>query len=222
MTSRTKYNYEEIIGKKFGKLTIINIFKKPFGKKKIIYNTCAFCKCDCGKEKEIPLYTVISGSQRSCGCDPSQNVKDRLRNIYMAMKQRCYYVNGKRYKDYGGRGITICDEWLNSYETFKQWALYHGYRDDLTIERIDNNGNYRPENCKFASYQIQSSNQRVRKDNTSGYRGVNYSKANDYWVARVQVNGKRTIIGYFKTPEDAHEARVKYIREHNLSQYGEA
>lgn len=221
MTPRTKYNYDELIGKKFGKLTIIDIFKKSFGIKKITYNTVACCKCDCGKEKEIPLYAVISGSQRSCGCDPSQNIKNRLYNIYAAMKQRCYYVNGKRYKDYGGRGIIICDEWLNSYENFKDWALSHGYRDDLTIERIDNNGNYCPENCKFASYQIQSSNQRIRKDNTSGYRGVNFSKIHNCWIARVQVNRKRSTIGRFKNPKEAHEARVKYLREHNLSQYGE-
>lgn len=219
--SRIKYNYDELIGKKFGKLTILSVFKKAQGKKKIIYNYHAHCKCDCGKECDISVSDVVNGKRRSCSCDPSQNIKDRLHNIYAAMKQRCYYVNGKRYKDYGGRGIVICDEWLNSYENFKEWALSHGYRDDLTIERIDNNGNYCPENCKFASYQIQSSNQRIRKDNTSGYRGVHFSKIHNCWLARIQVNKKRIAIGQFKNPEEAHNARVQYLREHKLTQYGE-
>lgn len=219
--SRTIYKDEDLIGKKFGKLTILSIFKKEVGKSKLRENKYSCCKCDCGKEKEIPLSAVVMGRQRSCGCDSSQNIKDRIYNIYNAMKQRCYYKNGARYKDYGGRGIKICDEWLCSFKNFKEWALSHGYRDNLTIERIDNNGDYCPENCKFASYQIQSSNQRVRKDNSSGYRGINHNQKQNRWVARVQVNKKRKCIGYFKTPEEAHKARVEYLREHKLTQYGE-
>lgn len=218
---RTIYKDEDLIGKKFGKLTILSIYLKEVGKTKPEKNRYAHCKCDCGNETDISISDVCRGKRRSCGCDPSQNIKNRIRNIYCAMKQRCYYKNGARYKDYGGRGIVICDEWLHSFKNFEKWALENGYRDDLTIERIDNNGNYCPENCKFASYQIQSSNQRIRKDNSSGYRGVNYSEIHNKWVARVQVNKKRITIGYFKTAEDAHDARVKYLREHKLTQYGE-
>ena len=137
------------------------------------------------------------------------------------MKQRCYYVNGARYKDYGGRGIKICDEWKSSFENFKTWALNNGYDDSLTIERIDNDKDYCPENCKWASYQIQSSNQRIRKDNSSGYRGVHFNSRSLKWVSRVQCNRKRINLGYYDTPEEAHEARINFLREHNLTQYGE-
>ena len=214
-------DYSQYTNQKFGKLTVLFAFQREDGKKVIRKNTYFHCKCDCGKEVDIPSSSVITGRQRSCGCDSSQNVKDRLLNIYRAMKQRCYYVNGARYKDYGGRGIKICDEWKSSFKNFKTWSLNNGYDDSLTIERIDNDKDYCPENCKWASYQIQSSNQRIRKDNSSGYRGVHFHSGTLKWVSNIQINRKRISLGYYKTAEEAHEARIKYIREHNLTQYGE-
>ena len=214
-------DYSQYINQKFGKLTVLFAFQREDGKKVIRKNTYFHCKCDCGKEVDVSVSNIISGKRGSCGCDSSQNVKNRLLNIYNDMKQRCYYVNGARYKDYGGRGIKICDEWKSSFKNFKTWSLNNGYDDSLTIERIDNDKDYCPENCKWASYQIQSSNQRIRKDNSSGYRGVHFHSGTLKWVSNIQINRKRISLGYYKTAEEAHEARIKYIREHNLTQYGE-
>ena len=193
-------DYSQYTNQKFGKLTVLFAFQREDGKKVIRKNTYFHCKCDCGKEVDVSVSNIISGKRGSCGCDSSQNVKNRLLNIYNAMKQRCYYVNGARYKDYGGRGIKICDEWKSSF---------------------DNDKDYCPENCKWANYQIQSSNQRIRKDNSSGYRGVHFNSRSLKWVSRVQCNRKRINLGYYDTPEEAHEARINFLREHNLTQYGE-
>ena len=86
--------------------------------------------------------------------------KKRLYNIWYNMKRRCYNKKNKDYKYYGERGIKICDEWLNNYQEFEKWSLNNGYKDDLTIDRIDNNGNYEPKNCKWLSIQEQQFNKR--------------------------------------------------------------
>ena len=95
-------DYSQYINQKFGKLTVLFAFQREDGKKVIRKNTYFHCKCDCDKEVDVSVSNIISGKRGSCGCDSSQNVKNRLLNIYNAMKQRCYYVNGARYKDYGG------------------------------------------------------------------------------------------------------------------------
>ena len=136
-----------------------------------------YCQCDCGN----PELTLVSGSAlksktkpvKSCGCLLGHNAKtahrihggteDRLYGVWCAMKNRCYCPSNNRYKNYGGRGITVCDEWKDSYENFKNWALANGYRSNAprgkyTIERINVDGNYCPENCMWKTIKEQENN----------------------------------------------------------------
>ena len=139
----------------------------------------------------------------------------RLFHTYNNMKQRCLNKNFKQYKDYGGRGITVCDAWLNSYIKFREWALSTGYYKTLTIDRIDNNKSYSPDNCRWVTHTEQRLNTRLRKDNTTGYTGISMRPSGRY-VSIVFLNGKKHTIGTFNKVKDAVIARNKFIRDNNL------
>lgn len=126
------------------------------------------CRCICGNHKEVKLENFRIGKPQSCGC-----IRDERRRIYKhpviqiwwSMKKRVYSTWHKRYKDYGGRGITICDEWKNSYENFYRWALANGWQKGLQIDRIDNDGNYEPSNCRWVTNKENCQNRRTTKAN---------------------------------------------------------
>lgn len=132
-------------------------------------------KCECGEIKEIKVYNVFKGSTSSCGClnielstkrIVGHNTKHGLskispvRSVYYSMKARCYRKTCKEYPNYGLRGISICEEWLNSLEKFHIWSLSNGYKKGLEIDRIDVNGNYEPSNCRWITKKEQNSNKR--------------------------------------------------------------
>lgn len=162
------------IGKKYGYLTIIELHHK---KQKYTKNGCKDgflyyfkCKCECGNYTIVNLHDLVSNHTLSCGCLQKKNTslanrRHGLRNtklfsIYSSIKQRCLNSNCYAYKNYGERGIKICKEWENNFKAFYDWAIANGYKEDLTIDRINNNGNYEPNNCRWVTQKIQCRNYR--------------------------------------------------------------
>ena len=161
---------------------------------------------------------------RSCGCLQKQRAREaktkhglrynKFYHTWNGMKQRCYNKKDRNYLGYGGRGIMVCDDWKN-IENFIKWAE-ETYVEDMTLDRIDNDGNYEPSNCRWASSIVQALNQRKSTRNTSGYVGVSQDKRCKLWRASISVNRIVYVLGYFKDKMDAVKARDDYIIENNL------
>lgn len=164
------YRDNKWIGEKFFRLTVKEVVKDrdSSGRSRIRWKVL----CDCGKEILVVPYRIVSGQQKSCGCYSVELARERatihgesntrLFSIWVNMRDRCNNEKNKRYKRYGGRGIKVCKEWQDNYLSFANWARENGYSDLLTIDRIDVNGNYEPNNCRWADMKTQ---QRNRTDN---------------------------------------------------------
>lgn len=142
----------------------------------------------------------------------------KIYNMWRGIKQRCYNENNPNYYRYGGRGISMCDRWLINSRAFCNYIMsMPDYREGLTLDRIDNNGNYIPSNLRWTNMHVQVANQRIRKNNTSGFRGV--CKNGEKYQSTIRVNKVYNHIGTFPTIIQAAEARNNYIVKHGLFEY---
>ena len=175
----------------------------------------------CGKEFEAQSNNIKHGL-KSCGCLRKSNNKthglesNRFYQTWYAMKYRCYNTKRREYKWYGARGITVCEEWLD-VRNFVAWAeSTYPNMEGYTLDRIDNDKGYSPENCTWSDKTTQAINQRMKKNNKSGYVGVIWHIRNKKWGANIGVNNKLKQIGSFPTIEEAVQARDNYIIKNNL------
>ena len=173
----------------------------------------------CGKEFETQISNVKRGHTKSCGClngDAHGLTSHRFYKTWKHMVDRCNNPKIKAYKDYGGRGISVCEEWLD-IRNFVDWAeKTYPNREGYTLDRIDNDKGYSPENCRWVDKSTQVINQRIRRTNTSGYVGVTWAKNKGKWSARVQIFKRGKHIGYYLSKEEAVQAHDNYIIENNL------
>ena len=179
---------------------------------------CGLYECQyCGKEFEAGTSSVKRGHTKSCGClrgDAHGLNSNRFYLTWYNMVKRCTNPKNEDYKNYGERGITICDEWLDIV-TFITWAeRTYPNIENLTLDRIDNDKGYSPDNCRWVDKTTQAINRRMQKNNTSGVVGVRLRK--NKWISIIKVGGKEQWIGAFITKEEATLARDNYIIENNL------
>lgn len=171
--------FADLTGKRFGRYTVICEAERPPGKNNRHY---WLCRCECGTEKVLDSASINKGAVVSCGCYQRERASkrayeqhlthgktgSRLYNVWMAMKARCFNPNVKAYPLYGGRGIRVCEEWTRSFQSFSEWATSHGYdetqkRGCCTIDRINVDGDYSPENCRIATQKQQCLNRRSNR-----------------------------------------------------------
>lgn len=227
-------DYEPYVGQKVNSWTILELVHTGT---RYMFK----CKCECGDEYLVKPGNVIRGDSKCCrNCSVKKTLihettygycrKDhpdnRLYHILYGMHQRCYYPTDTNYPNYGARGIKICDEWYmftdnekkneDKIKAFCTWARNNGYKDgfELTIDRIDPDKDYCPENCRWLTKEAQASNTRSTKYSKTGYAGVRQLKTG--WKAEITVEGEHVIIGSYPTLKEAVEARNQYIIKNGL------
>ncbi len=181
------------------------------------------CQPGCNNEFECIINGVKSGNTVSCGCYRLKRVTEakykhgqsgtRLYYVWAAMINRCYNPDHAKYERYGGRGITVCDEWRNDPRKYIEYvkSLPGATKKGYSIDRENNDGNYEPGNIRWVPAFIQSQNTGINKRNTSGYKGVSWSKQKNKWRARVQIKGNEKHVGFFCDKIKAAKAINMYL-----------
>ena len=199
-----------------------NIYLKETSKKKERYG---LYKCFCGNEFKTRVHYVRNGTTRSCGCYKKKVAKEsntthglkyhRLYSIWKGMLHRCNNSKNPRFKHYGERGIIVCKEWHDIKNFIDD--MYSTFKEGLTLDRINVNGNYEPSNCRWTTVAIQNRNiQRLCKNNRSGYIGVSAINGTNRYESYLSINYKKIHLGAFNTAIEAAKARDKYIIENGL------
>lgn len=213
------YAYSKVSeGSRVGRLKVVEVVGKAKNGSKIWR-----CLCDCGETKDVISSSLNSGLVQSCAClykeiSGKQSLKHGRTGTHeyiawSAMKQRCYYENHDYYKLYGGRGIDVCGDWLNSFERF--FEDMGECPEGMSLDRIDPDRGYSKENCRWANNSIQAYNTKIKASNTSGKTGVSLHRCQGKWQAYICVEGEQIYLGIFDIKEDAifarQEAELKYF-----------
>lgn len=208
-----KFIREDLTGKKYGKITVVSMKGSENGT--LIWN----CVCECGKEMQISTGRLNYGKVNSCGCEKRKITIERntthgkrntrLYKIWIGMKKRCYNPNSKPYRNYGSRGISICQEWLDDFLNFYNWSIDNGYSDDLSIDRIDVNGNYEPSNCRWVPDKEQVRNQR----RTIYFNLFGMKKPLSEWCEYAEIKNARAYQRYKNGNNPFDESEIRKIRE---------
>lgn len=205
---------KSLIGEKFNRLTVIS--RAPNQGRSVIWN----CLCECGVGLAVLSSNLITNHTKSCGCLQKENrykhgmCGTALYCTWLCVLSRCNNPNNVEYENYGGRGISVCKEWLTA-SVFLSWAKGK-WRKGLQIDRRNNDGDYEPSNCRFVTPSINSINQRKKRNNTSGYTGVSYYKSYGKYRSYITCQHVVNWLGYFDKPEQAVAARNDFIIKNNL------
>ena len=175
-------------------------------------------KCFCGNAFKAQIQSIKTGNTTSCGCINGIHhglTYHKLYHCWKDMIRRCINQKCKNYKHYGARGITVCNEWLDINNFIND--MFPTYQEGLSIDRIDVNGNYEPNNCRWTTKSIQNRNTRkIKSNNTSGYRGVSFDKSRKKWFSSIRINNKQINLGRFNNILEAAKTYDNYVIANNL------
>lgn len=209
----------DISGQTFNMLYVEKLAYRHGKRKRPYYE----CSCACGNKTIVRGENLKSGAVKSCGClriNQTCSVTHGERNhplygVWQNMKNRCYNKNVRSYKNYGQRGITVCDLWLHNFQCFFEWAIGNGWTDTLEVDRKNNDLGYSPDNCQVVTRKINLANKRTYSSNKTGFVGISLRKDGRY-LSAVSVNGQCKYLGLFVDVASAVAARNNYITDSGL------